>query len=986
MKVNPRRRTWQCSAIRWSWMVSGALLLLGALTLTAPALQAQSQTTPTSTPVGDLVYTVRPGDSWIGLAQRFGLTVRELQAANPQSVRPSRWLLLGEKLTIPGAGSLTPAPTQSTQVYVVQPGEGWSIIAKKFGLTTRELQAANPRSLRAGYVLYRGESLIIPAGAEAGAISASQSPTATVVATSTRTTSATPTATQAQVTPTTAPTDTPTNAPTVKATATLTPTTSAAANCPSDFADYPELLLSTVNDNADDLAPLEQLLQACGAQVEKGSQQGDWTGDGQDDLVVVYANPHSPSEIKQTDLIIFNRQGQGFVQGYRAKAAGEVKLLATDDINADNQPDVVWQDTTCGSNTCFTTVEVVSWDGRQWRDWTSGAITMAYTEVTLQDSTPAGQGQEILLSGGVYGSAGAGPQRSREEVWVSREGEPYSLQERTYAASNCLYHAVIDANEAFLVGAEDNFAQAETLYTRAATDKALESCWTRDDELTELRSFSLFRLALTAAYQGKAEAAMDVIGSLRVTYPDSIYAQVGQSWLGVYQAGNDIGGACSAANQFATENPAAWQALADYGFANPTFEAADVCPVLDVEVPASSAGAGAESAATRAITTTATLSATTALTIDAELACPADLGGYPAALLVVLAASAGDQGKLANWLRQCDALSNDRGGVALVDANGDGLQDAIFWPTVISDLGFGPKGAQGDLLIYHGQTDGAYQLVVDEEIYGQPILLASEDLNGDGQIDLAWQIVGCSTFCVLEVQVVSWDGEGYASLIQPGATIAEGAAEFQPVSSGDPGGGKQLVLVGGVSGTAEGGLAVPHREIWQSVDGEPFRRIRWTYDRETAGADCLGLRLIEADVALQAAKVLGYQEAINLYSQSIDPRLNGCSIFGMKTDEELILLQGLASFRLVQAQALAGELEPAQTTLDALTKGQPDSDYTTAATQWLAALSEGSNGQAACQAIQTIFDENVSLWQVTDHFGYNHPALAAEQICFAPEE
>jgi LysM repeat protein len=969
-------------------MVSGVLLLLGALALTAPALQAQSQATPTSTPSGDLIYTVRPGDSWIGLAQRFGLTVRELQAANPQAVRPSRWLLLGERLTIPGAGSLTPAPTQSTLVYVVQPGEGWSIIAKKFGLTTRELQAANPRAVRAGYVLYRGESLIIPASA--AEINASQAPTTTVVATDTRTISATPAATQVPTTPTTAPTDKPTSAPTAEATATFTPipstaTTNPAANCPADFADYPDLLLTTVNDNAGDPASVDQLLQDCGAQVEQGSRQGDWTGDGQDDLVVIYANPQSPSEIKQSDLAIFNSQGHGFVQGYRAKAAGEVKLLAADDINEDTQPDVVWQDTTCGANTCFTTVEVVSWDGRQWRDWTSGAITMAYTEVTLQDSTPAGQGQEILLSGGVYGSAGAGPQRSREEVWVSREGEPYGLLERTYAISKCLYHAIMDANESFLAGASDNFAQAESLYTHAATDRALESCWTREDELTELRSFGLFRLALTAAYQGKAEVSMDLIGSLRTTYPDSIYAQVGQSWLIAYQADHDIGAACSAANQFATQNPAAWQMLADYGFANPTFEAADVCPVLDVEVPASSTGSGAESAATRAVTTTATLSATTALTTSTELTCPADLGGYPAVLPAVLAASAGDQNKLANWLRQCDALSGNRGGVTLTDANGDGLQDAIFWPTVISDLGFGPKGAQGDLLIYHGQEDGGYQLVVDEEIYGQPTLLASEDLNGDGQLDLAWQIVGCSTFCVLEVQVVSWDGEGYASIINPGATIAEGSAVFEPVTGGDPGRGKQLALLGGVSGTAEGGLAVAHREVWQSVDGAPFQRIRWTYDRKTEGANCLGLRLIEADVALQAANILGYQEAMDLYSQSIDPSLEGCSIFGMKTDEELILLQGLASFRLVQAQALGGEVEKAQSTREALTNGQPDSDYTSAATQWLATFAEGADAQAACQAIQHIFDENVALWQVTDHFGYNHPALAAEQICFAPE-
>src|SRR5690606_28161883 len=195
-------------------------------------------------------------------------------------------------------------------------------------------------------------------------------------------------------------------------------------------------------------------------------------------------------------------------------------------------------------------------------------------------------------------------------------------------------------------------------------------------------------------------------------------------------------------------------------------------------------------------------------------------------------------------------------------------------------------------------------------------------------LDLAWQVIGCSTFCVLEVQIVSWDGSDYVSIIQPGATIAEGAAQFEPVPAGAPGSGSQLVLSGGVSGTDEGGLAVPHTEIWQSVDGAPFRRLYWTYDRNAAGNECLGLRLIEADFALQAADVLGYELAIERYTAALDPSLQACSIFGLAAEEELVLLQGLTSFRLIQAQALGGDLEGAQATLDALTLGQPDSHYT----------------------------------------------------------
>lgn len=148
----------------------------------------------------------------------------------------------------------------------------------------------------------------------------------------------------------------------------------------------------------------------------------------------------------------------------------------------------------------------------------------------------------------------------------------------------------------------------------------------------------------------------------------------------------------------------------------------------------------------------------------------------------------------------------------------------------------------------------------------------------------------------------------------------------------------------------------------------------------------MGLRLVEADVALQAADVLGYEPAIALYTASIDPTLEACSLYGMPVEEELQLLQGLASFRLVQAQALSGDFIAADETLAGLTQGLPDSDYTQAADAWFTTYVENEDAVAACDATVDIFAENADLWRITDHYGYNHPALAAEQICFVPSD
>jgi hypothetical protein len=202
--------------------------------------------------------------------------------------------------------------------------------------------------------------------------------------------------------------------------------------------------------------------------------------------------------------------------------------------------------------------------------------------------------------------------------------------------------------------------------------------------------------------------------------------------------------------------------------------------------------------------------------------------------------------------------------------------------------------------------------------------------------------------------------------------------------AGAPGSGQQLLLQGGVSGTSDGGLETPHTEDWQAVGGRNFRRLSWTYDREARGNDCLGLRLIEADAALQAADIVGYAPAVALYQGALDPALRACSIYGIPGDQELLQLRGLAYFRLVQAQALSGAVEAARETLAAMTEEQPETSYTNAATQWLAEYERAGSAASACGAVQTIFDRDTVTWQVTDHFGYNHPALAAEQVCFVP--
>ena len=111
-------------------------------------------------------YVVASGDTLGKIALRTGTTVAELLRLNGLS-NPDV-LAIGQKLKVPGGSGAAPAavgtPKPATggqgRTYVVQKGDTLLSIARRYGLTTKQLQAAN--NITNPDKIFPGQKLVIP--------------------------------------------------------------------------------------------------------------------------------------------------------------------------------------------------------------------------------------------------------------------------------------------------------------------------------------------------------------------------------------------------------------------------------------------------------------------------------------------------------------------------------------------------------------------------------------------------------------------------------------------------------------------------------------------------------------------------------------------------------------------------------------------------------------------------------------------------------
>ncbi len=101
--------------------------------------------TPTPTP-NPQTYTVQPGDTLLGIAERFNITVEDLAARN--DILDPNNVFAGQKLELPQPGErVGPAAGSGANgdlsIYVVQPGDTLFAISQDLGVSVEDLAELN---------------------------------------------------------------------------------------------------------------------------------------------------------------------------------------------------------------------------------------------------------------------------------------------------------------------------------------------------------------------------------------------------------------------------------------------------------------------------------------------------------------------------------------------------------------------------------------------------------------------------------------------------------------------------------------------------------------------------------------------------------------------------------------------------------------------------------------------------------------------------
>jgi hypothetical protein len=249
------------------------------------------------------------------------------------------------------------------------------------------------------------------------------------------------------------------------------------------------------------------------------------------------------------------------------------------DLTADGLPELIVAYPRCGAHTCFAQYAVLQWDGSGMVDRFQGASDdMPTPDLVIEaDDAQAPAAIEITATG--IGSVGAGPYRVWSRSWTwDGEAMAFVPGDPVIEPPRYRIHAIHDADDAYRRG---DLSTALSLYQRAIDDDDLLDWPSAGERRQELAAYAAFRRVLALLTADEAVNARAEVNRWPSAAGRSAEAYAGLARLLLSgHADSELREACDAATSFARENPDAVLAPLDFGYANRTYAAEDICPIL----------------------------------------------------------------------------------------------------------------------------------------------------------------------------------------------------------------------------------------------------------------------------------------------------------------------------------------------------------------------------------------------------------------------
>ncbi|OGO18748.1 MAG: hypothetical protein A2Z14_09705 [Chloroflexi bacterium RBG_16_48_8] len=348
----------------------------------------------------------------------------------------------------------------------------------------------------------------------------------------------------------------------------------------SSVEELPAEILQYLNAGGNLVSLLSSLEESGTVPIDSpGLVEKDFTGDGFYDIALTLIDPEPEFILTQGTLILNQCQGDHYEMAFQSPELmdwGVPTLFSSDDLNGDSISDLLVGRQSCGAHTCFIRLEALIWNGETLENRLQGTSDdMPGPTIEVYSDT-----NEILVTAEGIGSVGAGPFRRfiRRWTWDTEAGAFLSSPD-TFLPSNYRIHVLHDADQA----AQDrNYDRAIELYTLVIEDDELLDYIDPPTERAQLGAYASFRLMLVYLLLEEFEAAEAAHASIMATYPAdnpaSDFAQMADAFWTEYQSSSDLGSACLAAQTYAISHQETIIDKLYYGYANPSYEAADICP------------------------------------------------------------------------------------------------------------------------------------------------------------------------------------------------------------------------------------------------------------------------------------------------------------------------------------------------------------------------------------------------------------------------